>query len=265
MGSTRERAISRQLAAGVSLSVLLLVPFAGEARAQEIPEAVPDSVTPARVLMGAELFNGGSCVACHAAAGRGPGQRGPDLSDIEWLHSMGDFDGIFQTIFWGVPKDRMKAVAPRPFEMHPRGGMNIDREQMKALAAYVWTISRPDTHPFVAEQARFLATLRAGRVQEAAELYRESRQRDREHLLLPENALNRLGYEFLPGAPDTAIAVFQLNVETHPESSNAYDSLGEGYMVKGDRQQAIQNYEKSLELNPDNQNAVDKLRELRGS
>jgi tetratricopeptide (TPR) repeat protein len=282
MDSTPERAISRgyplqgslregskalgaaRRAALVSVSAFLLGAFlaAEAASAQEAAEAVPDSVTAARVLAGSELFNGGSCVACHAAAGRGIGQRAPDLSDIEWLHSMGDFDGIFQTIFWGVPKDRMKAVTPRPFEMHPRGGMNIDREQMKALAAYVWTVSRPSTHPFVAEQARFLLAVRMGRIEEAVEMFRESRQRDPDHLLLPENGLNRLGYDFLPGEPDTAIALFELNVETNPESSNVYDSLGEAYMVAGDRQRAIQNYERSLELDPDNQNAVEKLREL---
>ncbi|HUP00561.1 MAG TPA: c-type cytochrome [Gemmatimonadota bacterium] len=236
---------------------------AGPAIAQEEPEGVPDSVTPARVLAGSNLYNGGSCVACHAVAGRGSGTRAPDLADVEWLHSAGDFDGIFQTIFWGVPKDRVKAMAPRPFEMHPRGGMNVDREQMKALAAYVWTMSRPSTHTFVVEQARFLAAARGGRTAEAVDLFRQSRMRDPEHLLLPENALNRLGYEFLPGDPDTAIALFELNVESHPGSSNVYDSLGEAYMVKGDRERAISNYERSLELDSGNENAIEKLRELR--
>ena len=135
---------------------LALFTTAPAARAQPEAVAVPDSVTPERVVAGSELYNDGSCAACHAVGGRGIGRRAPDLSDIEWLHSEGDFDGIFETIFWGVPKDRMKAVTPRPFEMHPRGGMTIDREQMKALAAYVWTVAHPDTHPFVAEQARAL-------------------------------------------------------------------------------------------------------------
>jgi tetratricopeptide (TPR) repeat protein len=146
--------------------------------------------------------------------------------------------------------------------MHPRGGMTIDRDQMKALAAYVWTVSRPETNPFVAEQARFLELARGGRVDEAITLFRTARERDRDHLLLPENGLNRLGYEFLENDPQAAIALFELNVETHPEAWNVYDSLGEAFMVAGDREAAIRNYRRSLELNPDNQNAVEKLSEL---
>lgn len=250
----------RSLAVGALL--LSAVPAAG---AQPEPVTVPDSVTTARVLAGSELFNGGSCAACHAVGGRGVGARGPDLSDIEWLHSEGDFDGIFQVVFWGVPKERMKAVTPRPFEMHPRGGMTIDREQMKALAAYVWTVAHPETDPFVAEQARFLDLARGGGAAEALQLFRTAHGRDPEHPLLPEAGLNRLGYEFLPADPDTAIAIFSLNVELHPESGNVYDSLGEAYMIAGQREQAIENYRRSLELDPDNENAKEKLQELGAS
>ena len=248
-----------------SLLVLALLALSPNGGFPQEPLAVPDSVTPQRVLAGSNLYNGGSCAACHAIAGRGVGVRAPDLSDIEWLHSEGDFDGIFETIFWGVSEDEMKAIAPRPFEMHPRGGMNVDREQMKALAAYVWTLSRPETHPLVAEQARFLELARGGGADEAVAAFREARQRDGEHLLLPENGLNRLGYEILERDPRAAIALFELNVEAHPESWNVYDSLGEAYMVAGDREAAIRNYRRSLELNPENENAVEKLGELGAS
>ena len=244
---------------GVLTLFFSTVPLAG---AQPEPVAVPDSVTTERVLAGSELYNGGSCGACHAVGGRGVGSRAPDLSDIEWLHSEGDFDGIFQTIFWGVPEDRMKAVTPRPFEMHPRGGMTIDREQMKALAAYVWTVAHPETDPFVAEQARFLDMARGGGTDEALGLFRAAHGRDPEHLLLPEAGINRLGYEFLPGDPGTAINIFSLNVELHPESGNVYDSLGEAYMIARERERAIESYRRSLELDPANENAIEKLQEL---
>ncbi|MGH7572187.1 MAG: c-type cytochrome [Gemmatimonadota bacterium] len=249
----------RQAVRAIVTVIAALMPAAG--RAQEAV-VVPDSVTPQRVLDGSNLYNGGSCAACHAIAGRGVGERAPDLSDIEWLHSEGDFVGIFETIFWGVSEKEMKAVSPRPFEMHPRGGMNVDREQMKALAAYVWTISRPETHPFVAKQARFLELVREGRGGEGVAMFRVARESDREHLILPEGGLNRLGYEVLETDPRAAIALFELNVETHPEAWNVYDSLGEAYMVAGDRDAAIQNYRRSLELNPENNNAIEKLGEL---
>ena len=60
-----------------------------------------------------------------------------------------------------------------------------------------------------------------------------------------------------------AIEVFRWNVDLHPEAWNAYDSLGEAYMRSGEREQAIQNYEKSLDLNPDNDNARQMLEKLR--
>jgi cytochrome c-type biogenesis protein CcmH/NrfG len=61
-----------------------------------------------------------------------------------------------------------------------------------------------------------------------------------------------------------ATAVFQLNCEQYPESATAWDSLGESYIKRGDREAAIETYERSLKLNPENENALSKLKELRG-
>jgi hypothetical protein len=40
--------------------------------------------------------------------------------------------------------------------------------------------------------------------------------------------------------------IFKLNVEAFPQSSDVYDSLGEAYMINGDKELAVKNYEKSL-------------------
>ncbi len=61
---------------------------------------------------------------------------------------------------------------------------------------------------------------------------------------------------------DGAVRVFLLNVELFPESGNAYDSLAEAYMNRGDDELAIENYQKSLEFNPNNNNAVQQLQKL---
>ncbi len=157
-------------------------------------------------------------------------------------------------------------MTPRQFPMFPKGNMAIDWVETQALAAYVWSLSQPERDGFVRRQAEFLELARAGRVDEAIELFREARQRYPDALLLPENGLNRLGYEFLQerGQPRLALQIFQLNVEMHPEAWNPWDSLAEAYAVLGDKEKAIDYYEKSLELNPANQNAVEKLAELRG-
>lgn len=81
--------------------------------------------------------------------------------------------------------------------------------------------------------------------------------------LVTEVQLNTLGYRLLglKRVPE-AIEVFRLNVAAYPRSANAYDSLGEAYLTRGDREEAIRSYRRSLELNPQNANAVEKLRTL---
>jgi tetratricopeptide (TPR) repeat protein len=81
-----------------------------------------------------------------------------------------------------------------------------------------------------------------------------------------ENQLNSLGYQLLQfGKIDQAIAVLKLNAESYPESFNVYDSLGEAYMIKGNKEEAIFNYDKSLKLNPKNKNAEENIKKLKGS
>jgi tetratricopeptide (TPR) repeat protein len=77
-------------------------------------------------------------------------------------------------------------------------------------------------------------------------------------------ALNNLGYRLLgDGKVDDAIAILRLNAETFPDSANAYDSLAEAYLKKGDRVRAEAFYQRSLELDPGNDNAVRQLEKLR--
>ena len=79
-----------------------------------------------------------------------------------------------------------------------------------------------------------------------------------------EMYINRLGYEWMnTGHISEAIEVFKLNTVAFPQSSNAYDSLGEAFMKSGDKKNAIKNYKKSLELNPDNDNAKEMLIKLK--
>lgn len=79
-----------------------------------------------------------------------------------------------------------------------------------------------------------------------------------------EALLNRLGYAFMQqGKFKEAIRVLQLNVEAYPSSGNVYDSLGEAYMRNGDKQLAIENYEKSLKIDAGNANAVEMLKKLK--
>ena len=72
----------------------------------------------------------------------------------------------------------------------------------------------------------------------------------------PESRVNTLGYRLLSAKriPE-AIVIFEVNARTHPNSWNAYDSLGEAYANARDKQHALDAYRKSVELNPQNTNA----------
>jgi CubicO group peptidase (beta-lactamase class C family) len=88
------------------------------------------------------------------------------------------------------------------------------------------------------------------------------KRRGVEHL--NESTLNSLGYMLLAsGKIADAIAVFRRNVQEYPKSGNVYDSLGEAYMKNGQKDLAVENYEKSLQLDPKNQNAVEMLKKLK--
>ena len=93
--------------------------------------------------------------------------------------------------------------------------------------------------------------------------YRELRKQKPDEYDFREPELNTLGYNLLQrGRAADAVEVFKLNVELFPQSSNAYDSLGEGYAVAGNKELALVNYRKSLELNPANKNAEEFIRRL---
>ena len=79
-----------------------------------------------------------------------------------------------------------------------------------------------------------------------------------------ESQLNTLGYELLKsGMPNEAIAFLKLNVEAYPESSNVYDSLAEAYSISGQKDLAIENYEKALQLDTENDNAKQMLEKIK--
>ncbi len=99
----------------------------------------PATITPAMLALGDSLFHGligaTSCQACH-----GPhadqGTVAPVLTDSEWLHSDGSWEGIYKTVVSGVS-------APKKFTsmMPPYGGVPMSEEKTRAVSAYVYSLS----------------------------------------------------------------------------------------------------------------------------
>jgi carboxyl-terminal processing protease len=104
--------------------------------------------------------------------------------------------------------------------------------------------------------------LLTGGVDRIAQAFRKLK--DQYSYLINAGTLNNFGYLLLnTRMVKAAIAVFDLNVKTYPDYANGYDSLGEAYMVNGDKVKAAENYEKALKMDPQNKNAEAMLKKLR--
>jgi sulfatase modifying factor 1 len=78
-----------------------------------------------------------------------------------------------------------------------------------------------------------------------------------------EFEMNEMAYRlFNDKRLSDAIAIFELNAEAYPHSYNAYDSLAEAYAARGDRELAIQFYNKALEIHPGCRTAREGLEKL---
>ena len=101
-------------------------------------EALPEDVTEAMVEEGQTIFMGaGLCSVCHGMDASGA--VGPNLVDDEWLTGEGTYPELIDQITNGVSLADVKNALG--MIMPPKGGSTITDDQVKAVAAYVWTLS----------------------------------------------------------------------------------------------------------------------------
>ena len=95
--------------------------------------------SPQLVALGDSIFHGqvagGTCTACHGQDAKGTAVA-PDLTDNKWINGDGSYDFIVQTVTTGVPKPK-----EHPAPMPPKGGAQLTDDQVKAVAAYVYSLS----------------------------------------------------------------------------------------------------------------------------
>jgi len=114
---------------------LLLALFVALSPRPAVAQA-PAGVTPAAIAQGDSIFHSkGNCYACHGS--NAEGTVGPNLTDAQWLHSDGSYDAIVKQVMTGVPKEESKSGIVMP----PRGGSTITDDEVKAVAAYVYSLS----------------------------------------------------------------------------------------------------------------------------
>jgi tetratricopeptide (TPR) repeat protein len=131
---------------------------------------------------------------------------------------------------------------------------------VKTHVAYVF-----DRERTIPASEELLRVVESQGVEKAVERFHQMKSQFRKiyRYDVSEGEINTLGYMLLrDDKTEEAIEIFKLNVSEHPEAWNVYDSLGEAYMKQGQKELAIENYQKSLELNPSNKNGKEMLKKL---
>ncbi|MGD8727407.1 MAG: c-type cytochrome [Gemmatimonadales bacterium] len=113
-------------------------PATMEAAAPEAAEAAQGEITEAMIEEGRTLYAGaGLCAACHGPNAGGIPNLGTNLTDDEWLHGDGTYESIVDQIMMGVSADQSSTGTVMP----PKGGSAITDAQVRAVAAYVYSLS----------------------------------------------------------------------------------------------------------------------------
>ena len=116
-------------------SIIEVAAEAPKATGPAKPAVLAPGVTQEMVTDGDKLFHANSCIGCHGAdAGGTP--MAPALNDKTWINLSGSYDEIVHTITTGVPKPK-----EHPAAMPPKGGAPISDEDVKKVAAYIYSIS----------------------------------------------------------------------------------------------------------------------------
>lgn len=79
-----------------------------------------------------------------------------------------------------------------------------------------------------------------------------------------ESELNTLGYQLLSeNKKAEALEIFKLNTISYPNSSNAFDGLGDAYVEVRKKDSAISSYQRAIDLDKNNVQSLDKLTNLK--
>ena len=185
------------------------------------------------------------------------------IRDSAWMPIFGAAShgdgGAVETMRWAMGWSRNPSNTFVEYQAAGHGAdmFAVEKGLQPKVLAWLDTHLRdaPTTRPSVTQAAgptiveQFWTALnQPGGVQRARQLYDEAKRRDKNVVLFPEAETNLLGYRLLDGNVNDAIEVFRLNVEGYPQSANAYDSLSDGYVAAGNKQEALKYALKAMEM-----------------
>ncbi len=106
-----------------------------------VPGTPPAGATVAMVAEGDSIFHGlkagGLCITCHGPDAAGTPLAPPLANKQQWLTGDGSYDFIQKRVTTGMPTPTPPYTSP----MLPMGGAQLTPDQIKSVAAYVYSIS----------------------------------------------------------------------------------------------------------------------------
>jgi cbb3-type cytochrome c oxidase subunit III len=95
----------------------------------------PQGATAEDVTAGQQLFTAtGNCYTCHGPDAKGTALA-PNLTDAEWINIGGTYDEIQTVVKTGVAQPKQ-----HPAAMPAMGGATLSDDQVRQVAAYVWSL-----------------------------------------------------------------------------------------------------------------------------
>lgn len=190
--------------------------------------------------------------------------------DLTWLPQKADiyrknhpnaefklFENSGHTIFSEEPELFFSTLEEFTNSLKP-----ISEENIREWKNHVDKILTPQEE-FIRKESSFFKLIDEEGVDKACKYFINSKNRNKSIQLFSESKMNMKGYDFFERKDyDSAIKLFQLNIESYPSSWNTYDSLAEAYMATGNKEKAKEFYSKSIELNPNNEAAKEILKKI---
>jgi tetratricopeptide (TPR) repeat protein len=145
---------------------------------------------------------------------------------------------------------------------------NIENSPRREISQAIENILKNDRYdlPKISIATKMYKIRKDQGIDSAIRFYTVNKANDGGEYDFSEQELNLLGYKLWSVKKiDEAVEIFKLNIVAYPSSSNAYESLGEAYLNKGDKYQAEVNFRESLKLDPANQDAIRMMKQIEKS
>ena len=200
------------------------------------------------------------------------------IRDSAWLPIFGAAShgdgGAVETLRWAMGWSRNPSNKFVEYQAagHGTDMFAVEKELQPQVLTWLGTHlnAAPTTRPTVTTVAAptvveeiWTALHQPGGVERARKQYDEAKSRDTNAVLIPEAETNQLGYQLLQaGNFKDAIVVFQMNIEAYPRSANVYDSLSDGYLAVGNKDEALKYAEKAIQALDKDTNATAEFKQL---